>query len=113
MQGNSHVNGGVPIMGGTAEVEGSEIILTKGVTANPSLRAAANQLNVLGGGKSFLQNGGILSNNFPTFALPESGAGQDLASIVDAIAELKIQVDVNEISSAQSNVAVAETKASI
>jgi len=94
-------------------VEGSEIILTKGVTANPSLRAAANQLNILGGGQSFLQNGGVLSNNFPTFALPESGAGQDLASIVDAIAELKIQVDVNEISGAQNNVAIAETQASI
>jgi len=113
IKGNSHASGGVPIMGGTAEVEGSEIILTKGVTANPSLRAAANQLNILGGGQSFLENGGVLSNNFPTFALPESGAGQDFSSIVDAIAELRVIVDVSEISGAQNNVAVAEGQAEI
>jgi len=112
IQGASHANGGVPIMGGTAEVEGNEIILHKGVTANPSLRAAASQLNVLGGGNKFA-DGGILSNNLPTFALPQQTGNNDLNAIVDAIADIRIQLDVQEVTNAQGRINIAEGQAQI
>ncbi|HEX8348976.1 MAG TPA: hypothetical protein VF598_03375, partial [Hymenobacter sp.] len=57
LKGPSHQQGGIPFrVRGRAgfEAEGDEIILAKGVFRNPALRAAASQLNVLGGGKSFV-----------------------------------------------------------
>ena len=119
IQGDSHANGGVPIMGGRAEVEGGEIILTKGVAQNPSLLAAANSLNMMAGGQSLvggrnnMQVGGIVSNNLPTFALPETSNNNDLNAIVDAIAELRVIVDVQEVTSAQSSIITAEAQATI
>lgn len=44
-RGPSHAQGGIPV-----EVEGDEIILTKGVYRNPMLRAIASQINQAGGG---------------------------------------------------------------
>lgn len=112
IEGNSHANGGVSVMGGRAEVEGGEIILTRGVANNPSLLAAANQLNIAGGGQSFLQDGGVLPNNFPTFALPSS-QGENLDIIADAISSLNLRIGVDEINAAQSRVAVAESTATV
>lgn len=48
LKGPSHAQGGIPI-----EAEGDEIILAKGVYRNPQLRAAASELNYLGGGIRF------------------------------------------------------------
>lgn len=108
INGPSHAQGGVSIMGGHAEVEGGEIILTKGVRENPSLLAAANRLNVAGGGQSFLQDGGFL----PTFSGTESN---DINSIIAAIENQNFRpvVSVTEISSAMNSVSVAENTATI
>jgi hypothetical protein len=117
IEGASHAAGGVPIMGGRAEVEGGEIILTKGVAQNPSLFAAANQINMAAGGASlggskYMEDGGVLSQNLPTLALPETGGQDDLIAAISNIV-INSQVSVSEISSAQNNVAVAESQASI
>tara|TARA_R110002167_G_scaffold81296_2_gene222672 strand:+ start:7950 stop:10592 length:2643 start_codon:yes stop_codon:yes gene_type:complete len=55
--GPSHAQGGIKTPYG--ELEGNEIVLTKGVTQNPRLRSMASQLNVAGGGRSFAA-GGVL-----------------------------------------------------
>ena len=44
-KGNSHAQGGIPV-----EVEGDEMILTKGVYRNPALRQMASMINEMGGG---------------------------------------------------------------
>lgn len=72
-QGPSHAQGGIPftVAGhGGYEMEGNEIILTKGVYQDPQLRQQASILNQLGGGKAlvpgtYMAGGGIAS---PTFA---------------------------------------------
>jgi hypothetical protein len=51
-RGPSHAHGGIPI-----EVEGDEIILTKGVGRDPFLRRLASNLNVAGGGRMFEAGG--------------------------------------------------------
>lgn len=58
LRGPSHAQGGIPV-----EAEGDEIIMTKGVFRNPSLRAMASAINVAGGGISFAA-GGVPSNPF-------------------------------------------------
>ncbi len=58
--GPSHQNGGVPfsVQGrGGYEMEGGEIIMTKGVYQNPVLRTAASMINVAGGGAAFASGG--------------------------------------------------------
>jgi len=61
--GPSHAEGGIPftVKGSSSinEMEGNEIILTKGVYEDPILRAAASQINTLGGGRSFAMGGPI------------------------------------------------------
>lgn len=61
--GPPHTAGGIPfrVRGSAAryEMEGNEIVLAKGVYQNPTLRAAASQLNVAGGGRSFAMGGPI------------------------------------------------------
>ena len=47
-KGRSHAQGGIPV-----EVEGDEIIMTKGVYRNPMLRELASMINQAGGGISF------------------------------------------------------------
>lgn len=53
-KGPSHAKGGIPI-----EVEGDEIIMTKGVYNNPPLRAMASAINVAGGGRQFATGGPV------------------------------------------------------
>jgi hypothetical protein len=57
VQGPSHARGGVQMWhrngAHLGEMEGDEIILTKGVFRNPKLRAQASALNVAGGGRPF------------------------------------------------------------
>lgn len=61
--GPSHASGGIPfgVKGSRAinEMEGNEIILTKGVYQDPILRNAASLINTLGGGRSFAMGGPI------------------------------------------------------
>jgi hypothetical protein len=60
--GPSHENNGIPfsINGRPGfEAEGDEILLSKGVYRNPSLRSFASALNVAGGGRSFAAGGPV------------------------------------------------------
>jgi hypothetical protein len=61
--GPSHADGGIKfgVKGSSAinEMEGNEIILTKGVYQDPVLRDAASRINTLGGGRSFAMGGPI------------------------------------------------------
>ncbi len=52
LQGPSHEQGGIPLV-----AEGNEIILTKGVYNNPTLKAIASDINVAGGGRRFASGG--------------------------------------------------------
>jgi hypothetical protein len=54
LRGPSHAQGGIPI-----EAEGDEIILTKGVYRDPSLRAMASEINVAAGGRKFAAGGPV------------------------------------------------------
>lgn len=43
------------------EMENEEMILTAGVYRNPTLRAAASRLNVMGGGRALYEEGGVVN----------------------------------------------------
>ena len=58
IEGNSHADGGVPIQGGRAEVEGGEVIINKRSSA--MFRNELSMINQAGGGVKFAQ-GGVLS----------------------------------------------------
>jgi len=68
--GPSHSQGGIPANtpNGMVEIEGQEIILTKGVYQSPMLRAAASALNVMGGGRAFAAGGIPASPNMQSTA---------------------------------------------
>lgn len=59
IEGSSHAQGGIPALAGgrLVNIEGDEIILTKGVARNPAKRAIASMLNVSEGGVRFAQGG--------------------------------------------------------
>lgn len=58
IKGNSHDDGGVPIQGGRAEVEGGEVIINK--ASSKMFRNELSIINQAGGGVKFA-NGGVLS----------------------------------------------------
>lgn len=78
--GPSHANGGIPfrVKGSnvTNEMEGNEIVMTKGVYQDPVLRAAASMINEAGGGRSFAMGGPVST---PT------GTGQTASQVVNNI----------------------------
>jgi len=111
LQGASHALGGIPIsVGGrqVVEAEGGEPILTKGVSENPSLLAAASRINVMGGGRPLFQEGGVL----PNFEINRDNGQSNLLA---ALSELTIEskVSVEEIMDAANNVTVAEEEATV
>ena len=100
IEGESHDNGGVPIMGGRAEVEGGEAIINKRSTAlfTPLLSA----INEAGGGRPFAkggllpkyQEGGILGEFRPAgggFGSSRVARNQEL--IVEAVRKLDNRID--------------------
>ncbi len=96
LRGPSHAQGGIPI-----EAEGNEIILTKGVYNNPSLRAAASAINVAGGGRRFA-DGGLVSGSLSA-PIDQQLA---LANIVKNIGPF--EVSAVEVTKVQKRVAVKE-----
>jgi hypothetical protein len=109
LAGPSHAQGGIGLsVGGNivAEAEGGEPILTKGVSQNPSLLAAASRINVMGGGKPLFADGGIT----PNFDLPTADTNADLAAALSEI-QINSQVSVTEIMEVGNNVSVTESKA--
>ena len=118
LKGASHAEGGIQMYGNGqhyGEAEGGEIVLTKGVNANPRLRAEASRLNVLGGGNplgasNYMADGGIVS---PTFAARQSARGTSMSKqdFADVIADMPSpSVQVSEINRVQGQVVrVSET----
>ena len=82
LSGPSHSNGGIPLV-----AEGNEIILTKGVYGNPSLRAMASAINVAGGGRRFAVGGPTnpFDNSRSSISSGKAGApgGDPFAAIAD------------------------------
>ena len=96
LRGPSHAQGGIPI-----EAEGGEIIMTKGVYHNPSLRAMASAINVAGGGRKFADGGVAVS----ALSAPIN-AQLELANIIKNMPVG--EVDVTKISKAQREIAVKQ-----
>lgn len=65
LSGPSHAAGGIKTPYG--ELEGNEIVLTKGVSKNPRLRAMASEINVAGGGIKFATGGPLTSGPLTPF----------------------------------------------
>lgn len=103
--GPSHTQGGIPI-----EVEGDEIILTKGVFRNPKLRAMASALNEAAGGVKFA-SGGIASTMFmhdggfsQRYYYNTNLSKEDLREAMsEAVKEIKIYTTVEDIRKADKN----------
>lgn len=121
LQGASHAEGGIQMYGNGqhyGEAEGGEIVLTKGVNANPKLRAQASRLNVLGGGvplsaSSHMANGGIVS---PTFAARQTATSSSMTKgdFADVISEMPAPVvQVTEINRVQGRVATVSESANL
>lgn len=89
LDGPSHEDGGIPLF-----AEGQEIILTKGVYRNPTLRNMASQLNVAGGGRSFAAGGP--ANPFDQSRGPiQSNSAADLSGTnSQEIADLKMAFQI-------------------
>lgn len=83
VKGPSHQAGGIKfsVGGQVNEMEGNEIILTKGVYQNPVLRGLASDLNVMGGGRSFALGGPVLQDR----GMMNTGAGRDLSGAASQI----------------------------
>jgi len=123
-KGKSHAQGGIMINNNTAEVEGDEIIMTKGVYRNPIKRAIASALNVSEGGVAFAK-GGIMNHsmipklqaggvNFDNIAVDSTQVTRETARIIaqefQNIPAPRVSVD--EINSVQTRVDVIENDAS-
>jgi hypothetical protein len=102
LEGPSHANGGIlavnkgkPI----AEVEGGEVILTKGVSKNPQLLKAASDINVLGGGVPLFATGGVLetSGSISETIEPSIKGISDLNQNITQLAERPVYVAVTDI----------------
>jgi hypothetical protein len=119
--GASHAEGGIQLTGNGqhyGEAEGGEIVLTKGVNANPKLRAEASRLNVLGGGvalagSSYMQDGGIVS---PTFAARQTATSPsvtkaDFAEVINSMPNPVVRV--TEINQVQGRVASVSESANL
>lgn len=116
-RGAPHSRGGVKLFDSatgrvTGEIEGNEVILTKGVTQNPRLLRAASAINVAGGGKSFFQGGGTLADVQQLGGVNTQQISQQLQELT--VAELRglradfrniqLVVDVNDINTVQGEV---------
>lgn len=81
VQGPSHNAGGVPfgVKGYRVrhEMEGDEIILSKGVYRDPVLRTIASDLNVMGGGRSFAMGGPVTDRGFVSTSADSSTARRE------------------------------------
>lgn len=98
LRGPSHENNGIPFtVNGRPgfEAEGDEILLTKGVYRNPTLRRAASALNVLGGGRKFAAGGPV--DPFQDRAPVSRGqaSGSDAASILDPALGNKMDIMIS------------------
>ena len=104
----SHAEGGIPISvngQGGYEAEGNEIVLTKGVYNNPSLRSEASRLNVLGGGNpisggNYFAAGGVLQSTGSIRSASNQGnaaINAEISNLGDRIQDMRTVVSVTDI----------------
>lgn len=127
-KGNSHAQGGIPV-----EVEGDEIIMTKGVYRNPQLRAIASIINQAAGGVGFggsnangnvFANGGIVIPSI-NYALNDGGYAarsatasngfsqeQLEAAITKAVRSVKVYTTIQDIRREDANYTKVEARGS-
>ncbi len=106
-KGPAHENGGIPV-----EVEGDEIILTKGVYRNPLLRQIASVINEAGGGiplttpvrSNMYATGGVTSFKFQdggyvTRHVNDNGLSKEeiKEAMREAVKEVKIYTTIEDI----------------
>lgn len=100
--GASHAQGG--IKAGGVEVEGGEPVLTKSVTSDPTDLATISAINVRHGGvpltnytpKSYMARGGNV---------PDQGT-QQASTLLNAMQDLKVTLNVHELTQAQNNIQI-------
>lgn len=123
VNGPSHAQGGVPftVQGqGGYEMEGQEIILTKGVYKDPKLFAAASAINVAGGGvplapSMYMAAGGIAS---PTFAARQAASNNNtiesqISALGDRIENIQPIVRVTDINRVNQQTAQVQQSADL
>ena len=93
IKGRSHEQGGIPAFaaGRMVNIEGDEIILTKGVARNPAKRAIASALNVSEGGVHFARGGVMPGGGQVQIADMLSGSGN--AEIISELKGLRMAVE--------------------
>lgn len=93
IKGRSHEQGGIPAFaaGRMVNIEGDEIILTKGVARNPAKRAIASALNVSEGGVHFARGGVMPGGGQVQIADILSGSGN--AEIISELKGLRMAVE--------------------
>lgn len=93
IKGRSHEHGGIPAFaaGRMVNIEGDEIILTKGVARNPAKRAIASALNVSEGGVHFARGGVMPGGGQVQIADMLSGSGN--AEIISELKGLRMAVE--------------------
>lgn len=104
--GPSHSMGGIPfsVRGrGGYEMEGGEIIMTKGVYQNPTLRAAASMINVAGGGTSFAMGGPV--NPLASTPVNSSNPGTVINNITNQAGQQSDTALVQEVRALRQDVA--------
>jgi hypothetical protein len=110
VRGPSHRNGGVPfrVRGqGGYEMEGGEIILSKGVFQNKKLFAAASALNVAGGGKPlasapYMALGGVASPYVREALAGPQAVVIDYDKLAAALQKVNLSVSVRDTAAAQA-----------
>ena len=110
LQGNSHGQGGIPIVmrnGGAIEAEGGEAIINKRSTA--MFGGLLSAINVSGGGKKF-QGGGI--SGIPNVAIPRQSQTQQLLDGLNNVT-IQSQVSVVEINEVMNRVKVIEQSSTL
>mgnify|MGYP000097038657 FL=1 len=114
IQGASHSFGGVKFKAGgkVHEAEGNEIILTRGVARNPTLRKQASRLNVLGGGRRFAM-GGTLSG--ATAAQLNTSATQEdqTRALISAMSQQRTVLSIPTATATQKGIQTVETNATL
>ncbi len=111
IEGASHAEGGVPILGGRAEVEGGEAIINKKSTA--MFKEELSLINQAGGGVKFAEGGVLGDSNIQQ----ESNGLSGLSSRLDALIELnsmpvRAVVSETEITDSQSRINNIEERSS-
>jgi hypothetical protein len=114
IDGPSHSNGGVKILGGTAEVEGGELIVNKNIWSRPSFVRAISDMNAATGGKKFYQGGGVLDTT--TMNASISSTNTDMIELRNDIIKLSnrpIYTAITDINNAQERISVITDISSI